>query len=116
MSRRVQYGVAAVAGVVGFLVGAFAASQGLPDWLIALIGLMIISVICFRQLARRDPAACASILAPAYIAALLAIPSEDPASSVLELASVGWLLIFILFGRRIWPTWSRVVLRRTHAA
>jgi len=116
MSRRVQYGVVALAGVIGFLVGAFAAGQGVPNWLIALIGLVLISVICFRQLARRDPVACASILAPAYVLALLAIPTEDPASTVLEFASVGWLLIFILFGRRIWPTWSRVVLRRAPAA
>jgi hypothetical protein len=116
MSRRVQYGVVALAGVIGFIVGIFAASRGVPNWLLAVIGLTLIGVICFRQLARRDPVACASILAPAWIAALLAIPVADPVQSVLEFVSVGWLLVFILFGGRIWPTWSRVVLRRARSA
>jgi hypothetical protein len=113
VSRPVRYGLVVLAGVVGGVVGGWLASEGVPlDWLLVLVGLPLISLSCFRQLARRDPVACASILVPAWVAGLLAIPLAPPAEWVLELASAGWLLLFILGGRRIWPTWSRLVLGR----
>jgi hypothetical protein len=83
-------------------------------WLIGLLGW---GFFCLGGFARSDPVGFASIMAPpiALAGVALAVLAVGGRAGTIILASLAWELVWTLACSRIWPWWSRNVLRRVSA-
>ncbi len=69
---------------------------------------------CFGGLARSDPIGFISLVGPPFALGIVAIAVEfgGGRAATIMLVEGSWVLAWVLAGSRIWPAWSRVVLRR----
>lgn len=87
------------------------------SWLIVLLPASILAwgILCLGVFARSDPLGFASIVVPplgvAAAVSAIEIAGGDPAIEVVLIPSV-WVLTWSVAGSRLWPAWSRTVLRR----
>ncbi len=92
--------------------GAAGGNTGYGVW--AAVGLVACAVICLGSLARTDPVGYASIAGPVLVSGAIVVALEWARMNAAALVTLAfaWLVAWIFFGDRIWPTWSRLVLRR----
>jgi hypothetical protein len=97
----------AVAWTAGDLLGSWI---WITMWLVGLFGW---GFFCLGAFARSDPLGFASIVAPSIVFAAVALAAlVTGGKATTMLASLAWVLAWTLAGTRIWPWWSRNVLRR----
>ena len=75
------------------------------------VGIVVLGLICFGDLARRDRPAFISVVGPAFVLALVSIVSAGPLRYS-ALVAVGFLAVFVFAPLRVWPWWLHHVLRR----
>ena len=80
-------------------------------WLMGLLGW---GFFCLGGFARSDPVGFASIMAPpiALAGVALSVLAVGGKAGTIILASLAWELVWTLACSRIWPWWSRNILRR----
>ena len=76
------------------------------------IGICVMAVVCFRDLARTDRRAFVSVMGPAMVVALGAAIAPYSLVPYLSLLALGFLGVFIFLGDAAWAWWWRYVLRR----
>lgn len=113
VARRSWAAVAIALGVgIGLLLPNLPGGASTSYRVVAPVGIALLSVVCFRALARTDRLAFWSVVGPAMVIALAALVVPYRYVAWVSLLALGFFAVFIFRGDVAWPWWWRHVLRR----